>query len=307
MKLLNFGSLGIDHVYRVPHFVKPGETLATVSYAKHCGGKGLNQSIAMARAGISVYHAGAVGADGGFLLDLLAGEGVDTRFIRQKAGLTGHAVIQVDDCGQNCILLHGGANHMVSTEQIKETLGCFSTGDWLVLQNEINALGEIASLAAAKGMRVVWNPSPVGPALEAMPRHAVFMLVLNEVEAEAISFEKEPTRQIIALRHAFPAAEIVLTLGEKGALVYAAEAKDVISQPAFPARAVDTTGAGDTFLGYYVAQRFQGNPPEDAAGVAAYAAAKAVEAPGAAGSIPMLTDLCHMKQHCGPFPAKSEA
>lgn len=289
MKLLNFGSLGIDHVYRVPHFVKPGETLATASYSMHCGGKGLNQSIAMARAGISVHHAGTIGADGEFLLRLLSGEGVDTRFIRQKSGLTGHAIIQVDDSGQNCILLHGRANHMISPEQIEETLGCFSTGDWLVLQNEINGLGEIASVAAAKGMRIIWNPSPVGPALEAMPRHAVYMLILNEVEAEAISFEKEPTRQIAALRHAFPAAEIVLTLGEKGAHISAAEAKGLISQPAFPAHAVDTTGAGDTFLGYYVAQRFQGNPPEDAAAVAAYAAAKAVEAPGAAESIPRLT------------------
>lgn len=288
MCILNFGSLNIDHVYQVPHFVRPGETLGSITYKRHIGGKGLNQSIALARAGLKPYHGGAIGYDGGFLLDKLNGEGVDTGLVRCLADTpSGHAIIQVDRTGQNCILLHGGANHSITAAQIEETLAGFDHEDWLLMQNELNDVDRIWKAAAQKGMRVVWNPSPIveKPAfLTELPLH---MLILNEVEAEVLCGERESEQQIRALADLLPKTEIVLTLGENGSVIRE-PGKEAQRQSAFSAEAVDTTAAGDTFLGYYVAMRFFDCPVIKAARVASVAAAKAVEAPGAAESIPVL-------------------
>ena len=107
-RILNFGSLNIDRVYRVEHFVRPGETVASKGYQCFPGGKGLNQSIAAARAGARVFHAGTVGADGDFLIKLLSESGADVRYVRKTDGITGHALIQVSDAGENCIILYPG-------------------------------------------------------------------------------------------------------------------------------------------------------------------------------------------------------
>ena len=176
MKVLNFGSLNIDHVYRVEHFMQPGATQSSLGYARFPGGKGLNQSIALACAGARVYHAGCIGADGEFLRGLLAEKGVDTRFVRTAAQPTGHAVIQVDRRGQNCILLFGGANQCVDEAQIDAVLDGFAANDILLLQNEINALGSIMDKAYDRGMRIVLNPSPMEDALLALPLHKVWAL-----------------------------------------------------------------------------------------------------------------------------------
>lgn len=293
MGILNFGSLNLDHVYAVPHIVRPGETLASASYTIHCGGKGLNQSIALARAGARPCHAGAVGEDGQMLLELLRRDCVDLRHVAVLPGVSsGHAVIQVDEAGQNSILLFGGANHRISSDHIQSTLAHFGEGDWLILQNELNGIEEIAQAAARRGMRIVWNPSPVRPdMLRAVPPSALHLLIVNEVEAESLCRETEPDRQLEALRRIFPAAEIVLTLGSSGSYVCAPELAAPLYQPAIPAAAVDTTAAGDTYLGYYAAMRYQGRPPAAAARISSYAAAKAVETAGAAPSIPYLSAL----------------
>ena len=108
MKILNFGSVNIDFTYRVPHFVRPGETLAATSVTRNAGGKGFNQSVALARAGCDVYHAGHIGEDGFFLVDLCRNYGVHTDFLTKVSTPTGNAIIQVDGSGANCILLYGG-------------------------------------------------------------------------------------------------------------------------------------------------------------------------------------------------------
>lgn len=106
MRVVNFGSLNIDYVYRVDHFVQPGETMSAQSLQIQCGGKGLNQSVALARAGVETWHAGLIGPEGHFLKETLDRAGVHTRFVEESAGSTGHAIIQVDSTGQNSILLH---------------------------------------------------------------------------------------------------------------------------------------------------------------------------------------------------------
>ena len=158
MKVLNYGSLNLDLVYHMEHFIRPGETFGATRLDKFPGGKGLNQSIALARAGARVYHAGNVGPDGEVLVETLRNAGVDTDLIRRVEEVTGHAVIQVDSRGDNSIILYAGANARVTSDQIDRVLEEFARGDYLILQNEINLVGEIMDKAFDKGMTIVLNP-----------------------------------------------------------------------------------------------------------------------------------------------------
>ena len=177
--ILNFGSLNIDHVYQVEDFVRPGETIPTIGYNRVPGGKGLNQSVALARAGAHVYHAGKVGEDGLFLVQLLQESGVDTTYTASTGSVTGHACIQVDKKGQNCILLLGGANQEITEDDVTGTMAAFSAGDWLVLQNEVSCLPQILSSGKEKGMVTVLNPSPISPVLDELEFSKVDYLLLN--------------------------------------------------------------------------------------------------------------------------------
>ena len=166
MKVLNFGSLNLDYVYQVESILIPGETQASKDRKTFCGGKGLNQSIALAKAGIPVFHAGMIGEEGDILLETCRENGVNTDFIRKIQGPGGHTVIQVDKNGQNCILLFGGSNRSITREFVDEVLSAFEKGDILLLQNEINELDYIIDQAYEKGMMIILNPSPYDKALE---------------------------------------------------------------------------------------------------------------------------------------------
>lgn len=289
MRILNFGSANIDRVYRVPRFVAPGETLSSVSLREQCGGKGLNQSIALARAGAQVVHAGCVGSDGAMLLRLLAENGVDVSLVQRTDKPSGHAVIQVDDRGQNAILLYAGANHGITKPYIDRVFSRLESSDWLLVQNEINGLEEILRAAAEKGMPVALNPSPMDDAVSRLPLEAVSCFLLNETEGAALAGTDDPDGICDALLKRYPAATVVLTLGSRGAVW--ASAVHRFFQPAVSVGAVDTTGAGDTFTGYYLAGVLAGDPPEAAMRRAAAAAALAVSRPGAAAAIPALAEV----------------
>lgn len=284
MKVLNFGSLNMDMVYQMEHFIRKGETFAASRLDKFPGGKGLNQSIALAKAGACTYHAGNIGADGTLLTQTLQSAGVDTRYVRMGEEVTGHAVIQVDRTGENSIILYAGANGTVTTEQIDEVLAGFSAGDYLVLQNEINRLGEIMEKAYAAGLKIVLNPSPMNEVIQALPLEKVSVFMLNEIEGAELSGEKEPEKILAALTDQYPEAEIVLTLGGKGS-VYA-KGTQRIKQGIYKVQAVDTTAAGDTFTGYFISTLMQTKEPARALDIAARASAIAVSRKGAAPSIP---------------------
>lgn len=288
MKILVFGSLNIDHVYRMPHLVRAGETLASASYQKNAGGKGLNQAIALARAGQEVCFAGALGKDGLFLRDYLASCGVDVSLLQVVDEPTGHAMIQLDEDGQNAIVLYGGANQRITPEMIREVLAPFAPGDFLLLQNEINLLPEIVEQAKAKGMCVVLNPSPMSDALrELLPQ--VDWLILNEVEGEDLTGCARPEEMLQALLGMQPACRVVLTLGEQGAMY--ADAQKRCFQPAVRTEAVDTTAAGDTFTGFFLSGVLSGASEEASLEMAAKAAAITVSRPGASKSIPSLQEV----------------
>ena len=284
MRALVFGSLNIDYFYQVPHFVERGETLASLSLQRFCGGKGLNQAIALARAGVQTWMAGAVGPEGGFLLEELHRAGVNTEHVCRSEAPTGHAIIQNSPDGDNCILLYGGANRVISPEMAAKVLAEFRAGDLLLVQNEISSLPEIMKLAKERGMRVALNPSPMEPEALRPLLPLVDVLILNRVEASQLlgrSLE-DPEQLLYALSTLCSGAQIALTLGAEGALLVHDGA--CFRQAAFPVRAVDTTGAGDTFTGYLLAGWTE--EPAAALRLAAAAAALAVTRPGAAPAIP---------------------
>lgn len=289
MKVLCYGSLNIDYVYQVPHFVRPGETLSAADFAIHSGGKGLNQSIALARSGLRVYHAGKIGADGQFLLEKLQENGVDTRYVTVAPGVTGHAIIQVEPSGQNCILLHGGNNQQVTEEEIQEVLSAFGSEDVLLIQNEINSAGVLISKARERGMQVIMNPAPMDAFVSQLPLEWVDLLILNEIEGHALTGELEPEAMAIKLLERNPAGSILITLGAQGSYYRKAEA--AFAQQAHAARAVDTTAAGDTFTGYFIAGLHENMSVPSAMDLASQAAALCVSRPGAADSIPFRHEL----------------
>ncbi|MDY3917607.1 MAG: ribokinase [Candidatus Limivivens sp.] len=284
MKVLNFGSLNLDFVYAVDHMVGPGETLASSGMQVFCGGKGLNQSVAMAKAGVPVFHAGQIGEDGQPLLDVCLENGVDTSYIRKTEGKGGHTIIQVDKNAQNCILLYGGANRQISREFVDEVLGDFGEGDLLVLQNEINRMDYIIDQAYEKGMRIVLNPSPFDSALDSCDMSKISIFMLNEIEGEQMTGETEAEKILEALIRKYPEAQVVLTLGQDGVIYRSGNT--ILRQGIFPVKAVDTTAAGDTFTGYFVAGLLDGMAMPQILERCAKASAIAVSRNGAIASIP---------------------
>ena len=290
--LLNFGSVNIDHVYSVPHFVRPGETLASSRHEVFSGGKGFNQSTALARAGARVAHAGNVGTDGAWLREALAADGADVTHLAVCSEPTGHAIIQVDETGQNCIIICGGANRTITPAGAEEILSHFGTGDTLLLQNEISAIPDIMRAAGGRGLEIVFNPAPMGPEVRDYPLDLVDLFIVNEVEAAELAGTAEgaaPEAVLDALRAKFPRAGVLLTLGAAGAL--AEIGGERASVAARRVKAVDTTAAGDTFIGYFLAARQRGRPLREAMELATAAAAICVTRPGAAPSIPCLFEV----------------
>ena len=295
MKVLCFGSLNIDYTYKVPHFVKKGETLASERLQVFGGGKGLNQSVALAKAGTEVYHAGSIGQDGMFLLDMLKDAGANTDFVKILDTVrTGNAIIQNDKSGDNCIILYGGANQAITREQVDEVMAHFESGDYLVLQNEINELGYIVEKAHEKGMIIVLNPSPMNEKILALPLDVINYFILNEVEAAQILGKEdkgEESWEQIAddLLKKFPQATIVLTMGSEGSVFK--NQKETVCQSIYKVQAVDTTAAGDTFSGYFIGGILSGLSAKEAMDQASKASAIAVTRKGAAPSIPLLAEV----------------
>ena len=299
MKVLCFGSLNIDYTYKVPHFVKKGETLASERLQVFGGGKGLNQSVALAKAGTEVYHAGSIGQDGMFLLDMLKDAGANTDFVKILDTVrTGNAIIQNDKSGDNCIILYGGANQAITREQVDEVMSHFESGDYLVLQNEINELGYIVEKAHEKGMIIVLNPSPMNEKILALPLDVINYFILNEVEAAQILGKEdkgEESWEQIAddLLKKFPPATIVLTMGSEGSVFK--NQKETVCQSIYKVQAVDTTAAGDTFSGYFIGGILGGLSAKEAMDQASKASAIAVTRKGAAPSIPVLAEVQNYK------------
>jgi ribokinase len=290
MKVLNFGSLNFDHFYEVEHIVRPGETIPSGKYRLACGGKGLNQSIALAHAGANVFHAGKVGRDGEALLACLKAAGVNSDFVEVAGNVpSGHAIIQVEKNGQNSIIIHGGANRAILKEDVSRVLCAFKPGDCLLLQNEVSCMAEMIDRAKDQGLTIFLNPAPMDERVAGYPLEKVDYFIINEIEGRDLSGATEAEAIMAAMRKRFPEAAILLTLGEQG-VCYADQSTSLVV-PAEKVHAVDTTAAGDTFIGFFIAQKLAGQPIESCLRTACHAAAICVTRHGAADSIPHLQEV----------------
>lgn len=291
MSVFVIGSLNIDTIYDVQHFVKPGETLSCSSVEQFPGGKGLNQAIAAARAGSQVRMAGCIGQDGLFLKETLEAEGIDTSMIRIDPDLpSGRAVVQRNPEGENCILLSRGSNHAITEEMIEEWLENAKPNDYLLLQNEISSLDKLLSLAKKKKLNVLFNPAPMSDNIKKMKFGFLDCLIVNENEArDLLEEDRDHSEFILPLLYDILGCPVLMTRGGQGADYFSDSQRWFI--PVFPADVKDTTGAGDTFTGVFAACRDQGMNVMDALTRAAAAASICTEKSGAAQASPFMDEV----------------
>ncbi|RBP52854.1 ribokinase [Arenicella xantha] len=291
--IINIGSINIDYVYRVPHFVQPGETLASQTLSKGLGGKGANQSVAIAAAGGHVQHVGQVHQSDVWAVEQLTAAGVGTDAIQLSSEASGHAIIQVDDAGENAIVLHGGANQTLKPDTVSSVLTQHSEAACLLLQNECNLLADSFAIAHELGVAVVLNPAPMTQDIIDLPLHLLDTLIVNQGEAQGLTGEIAIDDVVRTLRDRLPNTRLVITLGAQGALL--AHSGKILECAAEHVTAVDTTGAGDTFVGYFLAGVVAGLSDQDSLARACLASAIAVTRSGAISSIPTLDELSRYK------------
>lgn len=289
MKILVFGSLNIDHDYYVDHLMVPGETMAADSLVLAPGGKGLNQAIALAKAGIEVSLAGCIGPDGGLLEQTMASYHVDGRLLKHCTEPNGHAIITIDHHGANSIMIYGGANQQVDHDYVDMILAQYQAGDIIIVENEISEMPYLLQQAHAKGLIIAANPSPFDDKISQWPLKSIDWFFINETEGALLTGVTETNLIVEALPHMYPQSRFVLTLGSQGA-VYV-DANQNIKVPACHVKAVDTVGAGDTFMGYFVAGLYHQWPIEKCLKTASTAAALCVSRKGAASAVPTMAEV----------------
>ena len=304
MKILNFASANIDYVYAVDHIVLPGETIPAGSMSVFPGGKGLNQSVAAAKAGGCVYHAGFIGSDGDILFDILRESNVLLENVCRVDEKNGHAIIQVSKNAENSIVIFQGTNGMFSRTYIDKVFGAFSKGDIVLLQNEINNLPYILETASSKGMTVILNPSPFDEKLKELDLGLVSYLILNETEAKGFFGRETPEEIAACAREQYPKLKLILTLGKAGC-VYV-DSATVLAVPAYEVESVDTTAAGDCFTGYFAALLSRKVSCEQSLQTASMAAAITVSRRGAAPSIPYAWEVEKARDSLKPYPSKTK-
>ncbi|KAF9084517.1 hypothetical protein BGX23_010437 [Mortierella sp. AD031] len=324
-KVLVYGSINIDDFYVVPHIVRSGETISSSSYTVSAGGKGANQSVALGRAGANVFHAGKIGKDGEWVRKIMEDAGVDTTYIQvAKKEATGRAIIQLsEESHDNSIVLFPGTNSTVTIEEARHVLANFGEGDWIVMQNEISNGGEIMRAAKERGMTICFNPSPMTAELpKQYPLHLVDYLLINEIEAQGLyshltapksDADSFTSSSHITASESFPVLEkayeqisgIIITLGGDGLVARFRTNEEDVKMKEFQmgivkGNVVNTTGAGDTFSGYFVAnlvrnqepnKRFSEDQLKAALEEASHAASLAVGKEGAMDSIPLKDDV----------------
>ena len=294
--ILVVGSLNMDLVVRMPVIPRPGETLLGGRFATFPGGKGANQAVAAARLGARVTMVGQVGGDafGEQMLKIVSAEGIDTRFIGiDPQNATGVALIEVDAQGQNSIAVASGANFTLTSESVRFAWEQISQVDLLVmpLETPIETIETAAQIAKERGARVILNPAPARD-LKKDLLQKVDVLIPNESETERLTGHKiqsdEAARKAGAALLSQGVGSVVLTLGEKGALIVEGDPAEPTSQliPAFPVQVVDTTAAGDSFVGALATGLGEGLSLSEAARFASAAAAISVTRAGAQPSLP---------------------
>ncbi|WP_100643122.1 ribokinase [Alteromonas facilis] len=284
MAVINFGSINIDHVYQVDHFVQPGETLASHHYQQLLGGKGANQSIALAKAGAEVKHVGRINNNDAHIKQTLIKHGIDCKHVQCTDTPSGHAIIQVTPSGENAIVLFGGANQELDSKTVMAALDSVKSTDWVLTQNETSAIEDALQQAKEKGLKVAFNPAPMTESVKSLPLNCIDLLIVNEVEAAEFAGTSDMAEMEAYFHEHWQHGEVIITLGKQGVVMLRKGQK--IEVPAFVVDAIDTTAAGDTFIGYFLAAYAGHSDAKQALTRGCAASALAVTVEGAAQSIP---------------------
>lgn len=292
--MLDFGSLNIDKTYSVDHIVSEGETISCRKFENFIGGKGLNQAIALNRAGADVKLAGCVGdKDGNILIDYVEKNGLN-HLITKVEGDSGHAIIQIDSLGQNSIIVEGGSNKKIGEDYIDNVLKGFNKGDYILLQNEINNVDILVNKADEIGLKVFFNPSPINEDIYEIDLNKINCIILNEHEGKCLARKESKLEILEYFNNVYPEMEVVLTLGGEGG--YYSYKKTLIKYDACKTKVVDTTAAGDTFCGYYIACQSDGRTIKESLNIASLAASLACAKNGASNSIPYIDEVNELKK-----------
>lgn len=284
-KVICLGSLNYDNVYTVENIVKSGETISSSDINVFCGGKGLNQAIALSKAGAYTHMAGLIGKDGTLLKNKALDNNIDVSLLESINCKSGHAIIQLDANGQNSIILYGGANQEINVDYINKVLDTTKPNDILVLQNEINMLPTIIEQAYLKNLTIVLNPSPYNNTIKKCDLNKVDILILNEIEGESLTGKHIYKDVINNIHKTYPNMKVVLTLGAKGSMYI--DKDTCIEQESIKTEVVDTTGAGDTYTGYFIKSFLVDEKTiRESMRIASKAASIAVSRNGASNSIP---------------------
>lgn len=278
--IFNLGSINTDHFYRLPHLPEAGETLAAIGYERGLGGKGANQSVALARAGATVRHIGAIGEDGLWMVERMVAAGVDCQHVENIGVASGHAIINVDVDAENTIILYPGANRALSWDCVMEAISGARSGDVLVMQNETAHQVSAARFAQEQGLNVIYSAAPFEAESVRDVLPFITTLILNAVEASQLCAAMDTTLSRV------PVSQILVTHGADGAVLHDHISGQKIAVSAFKVEAVDTSGAGDTFAGFFVAARAEGMTSEAALRFASAASAIKVTRAGTADAIP---------------------
>ncbi|MCL2837416.1 MAG: ribokinase [Defluviitaleaceae bacterium] len=289
MKVLSFGSLNYDYVYSVPRIARAGESINSTNLEVFCGGKGLNQSVALSRAGIKVFHAGFVGPDGEKLIEACQQNGIDPRYILSVFEHSGNAIIQVSDAGENSVMLFSGANQCNTAGYVDSVISDFDAQEIILLQNDVNRTDYIIEKAYEKGMRIFFNPTPINRYADNCDLTKVDTLIVNEKEGAHISGEKEEEKILAAIKAKYPKLKVLLTLGARGVIYQ--DNENIYRHRAYDVPFVDAAAAGDTFIGHFVGATLKGKDIPQALRLASIAAAISVTKKGAVNSIPTLSEV----------------
>ena len=300
MKIVVIGSLNVDTTYSLPHIPKEGETILATNKTVQKGGKGQNQAIQMARLGAEVSMIGAVGSDGEGkeLIDGLKQENIDTRGMIVKEGPSGTASIYVNSEGQNNIVVYPGANFKLTKEDIDSKLDILKDADICVMQNEIplDVIYHVLELCREMGITMIHNPAPAVKDFDKKYLSLIDYFVPNETEMELIlnreidSNVEDMAREVLELG----CRNVIVTLGSKGSLLVNEE--KVYGQKAMLVKAVDTTAAGDSFIGGFVAGLARGFDLERAMEYGTLSSALTVTSPGAVDALPYKKDVEEMEE-----------
>ncbi|RIA81529.1 Ribokinase-like protein [Glomus cerebriforme] len=262
-KILTFGSINIDEFFEVPHIVSSGETITSSKYTQRAGGKGANQSVSLAKAGALIWHAGKIGRDGAWIKEYMSEFGVKVdHIIISEDQPTGRAFIQVSQkTRDNSIVLLPGTNHMINLDEARKVLS--QEFDLVIMQNEIGQIGgEILKLCKEKGLTTVFNPAPISEdIINVFSFNLVDYLIVNKLEADQLYKQiSESDKKDISVQDLLTSISnefkqligIIITLGSEGLYAWYKPEQKMFYLPAFKTEVLDTTGAGDTFIGYFV-------------------------------------------------------